>query len=108
MKLELYFFETCPYCQRVLKFIQEKGITNIVTKDIRKVPEYKAQLLELIGFSQVPCLVIDGKPMLESSYIIEWLDKGGDIPELNKREPLGESCNLNGECTLPTHKASHE
>ena len=29
MKLELYMFDTCPYCRRVLNYIAESGRTDV-------------------------------------------------------------------------------
>ena len=42
-------------------------------KDVSANREYKEELKKLGGKSQVPCLIIDGKPMYESDVIINWL-----------------------------------
>lgn len=34
-----------------------------------------ATLIEVGGKQQVPCLLIDGKPLYESSDIISWIDE---------------------------------
>lgn len=73
MELKLYMFDTCPFCRKVLKEIEDQGRTDIELKNIRKSPEDEKTLLEVGGKSQVPCLFIDGKPMYESGDIIEWL-----------------------------------
>ena len=73
MDLKLYMFDTCPFCRKVLKEIEDQGRTDIELKNIRKDPEDEKTLLEVGGKSQVPCLFIDGKPMYESGDIIEWL-----------------------------------
>ncbi len=75
MKLELYKFDTCPYCRRVMSFIDESGRTDIEMHDIHKNDEDMKRLIEVGGKRQVPCLLIDGKPMYESLDIIEWLKK---------------------------------
>ena len=36
MQLDLYMFETCPYCQKVMREIQAEGRTDIVFHDIHK------------------------------------------------------------------------
>jgi glutaredoxin 3 len=73
-KLELYHFESCPYCARVRSYIEKSGMKSQVTfLDVNKDSAAAAKLEELTGDDQVPCLVIDGKPMLESDDIIEWL-----------------------------------
>ncbi|RME86589.1 MAG: glutaredoxin [Planctomycetota bacterium] len=74
MKLELYSFETCPFCRKVFRFLETRPDLKIEIKDIHKNPEYREELARINnGITQVPCLVIDGKPMLESDDIIEFL-----------------------------------
>lgn len=73
-ELTLYQFPMCPYCARVLSFIKQKGL-DVPTKDTMSDPAAKAELMQIGGKTQVPCLVIDGKPMYESNDIIVWLDK---------------------------------
>ncbi|MDD3374704.1 MAG: glutathione S-transferase N-terminal domain-containing protein [Candidatus Omnitrophica bacterium] len=74
MQLTLYYFQGCPFCGRVLAFIEEHGIL-LEKKDIHEIDEFKQELISIGGKSQVPCLVIDEKPMYESADIIEWLKK---------------------------------
>jgi len=72
--LELYFFPDCPYCRKVLGAIEDLGIKDkVVFRDARNEPEEKEALVELTGKTQVPCLVIDGKPMHESEDIKHYL-----------------------------------
>ena len=73
MKLDLYKFDTCPYCQRVMRAIEESGRTDIVFHDTRKNEEDRRYLIENGGKEQVPCLFIDGEPLYESLDIIDWL-----------------------------------
>ncbi len=73
MKLELFIMETCPYCRRVLKAIEESGRTDITYFDINKSDEAYCRLMKEGGKRQVPCLLIDGKPLYESLDIIDWL-----------------------------------
>jgi glutaredoxin len=74
MKLELYHFESCPYCAKVRNFIDQSGIKPKITyHDTQKDSKAHDQLMKMNGDDQVPCLVIDGKPMLESDDIISWL-----------------------------------
>ena len=75
MSLELYKFDTCPYCQRVMEYITKTGRTDVVYRDIHQSEE-AAQTLERVGGKrQVPCLFIDGTPMYESLDIIQWLEE---------------------------------
>ncbi len=73
MKLELYKFDTCPFCRRVMNFIEASGRTDVEYHDIHKNAEDRERLLRDGGKEQVPCLFIDGKPLYESMDIIEWL-----------------------------------
>lgn len=75
MKLELYKFDSCPYCRRVMKAIKSSGRTDIEMKDIHKSEEARNTLVMVGGKEQVPCLFIDGQPLYESLDIIDWLDK---------------------------------
>ena len=75
MTLELYKFDTCPYCQRVMKYIDSTGRTDIIYKDIRRDAEAEKALISVGGKRQVPCLFIDGKPLYESLDIIKWLEE---------------------------------
>lgn len=70
--LVLYYKPTCPYCQRVLNFMQDKGI-ELEKHDILTDHEALETLIRVGGRQQVPCLFIDGKPLYESSDIITFL-----------------------------------
>jgi len=70
-RLTLYYFESCPFCQRVLSYLKEASI-SIPMKDILVNPVYKQELFKIAGRTQVPCLVIDGKALYESDDIIQW------------------------------------
>lgn len=73
MKLELFIKETCPYCRKVISYIDGANRNDIEYHDINKSNEDKERLIKEGGMLQVPCLFIDGKPMYESDDIIEWL-----------------------------------
>ena len=73
MKLELFMFDTCPYCIRVIGEIERSGRTDVELLNIHKSPEARKQLIEVGGKEQVPCLFIDGEPLYESLDIISWL-----------------------------------
>lgn len=71
-ELELFMKPTCPYCIKVMNFMDENSIT-IPLRDI-VADESAAETLVAVGDKrQVPCLFIDGKPLYESGDIIEWL-----------------------------------
>lgn len=70
--LELFKFDSCPFCQRVLRKIQELGVEGIRMRDTQAEPGANAELIERGGKRQVPCLFIDGKPLYESGDINAW------------------------------------
>lgn len=74
MLLELYKMDSCPFCQRVMRYVASTGRTDIVYKDINESREAEKTLIRVGGKRQVPCLFIDGSPMYESLDIIQWLE----------------------------------
>ena len=72
-ELTLYGRTSCPYCVKVLRFMQRRNIT-IPLKDTTD-PENREELIRIGGKGQVPCLVIDGKALYESMDLIAWLDQ---------------------------------
>ena len=76
MKLELIHKWACPYSARVRDFIEERGLKDRITfMEIGETEGASDRLTQLTGKTQVPCLVVDGKPILESKDIIAWLDR---------------------------------
>ena len=73
MKLELFMFDTCPFCRRVLNYLDESGRTDVELHNIHKNEADRQRLIEVGGMEQVPCLFVDGVPMYESLDIIDWL-----------------------------------
>ena len=73
MSMKLYYLAKCPFCKKVLNFL--KTIEHdIELVDVEKNGLAKEELIKLNeGVYQVPCLVVDGRPMLESDSIIEYL-----------------------------------
>ena len=71
-ELLLFSSTSCGYCRRVLRAASELGI-QLPIVDPRRDREAGKRLLSATGGSQVPCLFIDGEPMLESRDIIAWL-----------------------------------
>ena len=73
MKLELFMFDTCPYCQRVIRELNSSGRTDVELCNIHKDAAARERLISVGGKEQVPCLFIDGQPLYESLDIIDWL-----------------------------------
>tara|TARA_A100001037_G_C15124827_1_gene625638 strand:+ start:291 stop:551 length:261 start_codon:yes stop_codon:yes gene_type:complete len=73
---QLFKYDSCPFCYRVISFIQSIGI-EVETRDTLRDPQAYKELLEGGGRPTVPCLRIlkeDGVFWLyESEDIIEYL-----------------------------------
>lgn len=67
----LYYKKTCPYCQKVLAFMDENRIT-MDTRDTTQ-PGNQNDLIRIGGKKQVPCLIIEGRPLYESDDIVNYL-----------------------------------
>jgi len=72
MNLTLYYFPGCPFCGRVLAFMEEYAL-EVPKKNIHENDSVRSELVKIGGKSQVPCLVIDGKALYESNDIIDWM-----------------------------------
>ena len=71
--LVLYYYEECFFCQKVLRKLREYKL-DIKLKNIREDRENYLELKKLNnGITQVPCMSIKGRPMLESDDIIYYL-----------------------------------
>jgi len=75
-QLTLFYRPMCPYCQKVLTFIDANNI-SMELKDVSGNPENHQELMTIGGKTQVPCLSIDGKALYESGDIIQWLNENG-------------------------------
>ena len=71
MELVLYKFDSCPFCQKVQRFLKEHQI-EVPVRDVLFEKEAKTDLLRIGGKTQVPCLIIEGQPLYESNDIIDW------------------------------------
>ena len=73
-ELVLYGRSSCPYCARVDRVIEELGIEDKITRRLTTYgSEWRTDLRERTGRTQVPCLFIDGEAMFESLDIIDWM-----------------------------------
>lgn len=76
MHVELIHRWKCPYSARVRDFISRHHLEDQVY--YRAADEDAAAqeaLAELTHGNQVPCLIVDGTPILESTDIIQWLNE---------------------------------
>lgn len=100
--LELYIKNGCPYCHKVLAFMDANDV-ELPLHNIDESDADRERLVEVGGKRQVPCLFIDGKAMYESDDIIAYLGKEfsataagekGDAPA------AGASCTIGGGCSF--------
>lgn len=96
--LELFYKDDCPYCHKVMDFMDAHGIA-VTMRDVVEEPANRERLLSVGGKAQVPCLFIDGTPLYESGDIIDFLAQrfAVDAPALSV-ESSGGSCSLDGTC----------
>lgn len=77
-KLMLYYSPSCPYSQKVLNYLKAIQKT-IPMKNVYASRQVKEELIRLGGKAQVPCLMINGRPLYESDLIIQWLADNKDL-----------------------------
>jgi len=70
--------QPCFIAQRAdiaLKFLRllKRVVFSVPLKNVSEAPEIQQELITIAGKTQVPCLVINGKPLHESDDIIKWL-----------------------------------
>lgn len=75
--MALYQFESCPFCVKTRRAMRRLGV-DLETRDARRDPAWRQQLLDGGGRLQVPCLYVpaaQGGPrwMYESDDIIAFL-----------------------------------
>ncbi|HBT95328.1 MAG TPA: glutaredoxin [Coriobacteriia bacterium] len=71
--LVLYYSPYCPFCQKVLRFMEQNDISIDMKSTLEN--ENLDYLIRVGGKNQVPCLMIDGKALYESDDIIAYLGK---------------------------------
>ncbi len=73
-ELKLYYREGCPYCKKVVKFLEKNPSLKVEMMNVADEKNFK-DLVEIGGMDQVPMMTIDGKPMYESGDIVKFLKK---------------------------------
>jgi glutaredoxin len=102
--LQLYIKNGCPYCHRVLRYMDANGIV-LPLHNIDESEEDRDRLVEVGGKRQVPCLFINGTAMYESDDIIAYLGRefsAGDEDTSDKGDApaAGASCTIGGGCSF--------
>jgi glutaredoxin 3 len=75
MKVELFYFDECPFCQRVLRKISDLKLTKVKFKNVHSDRQNAEYHYKKTNRQTVPCLYIDDEPMFESLDINDWLTK---------------------------------
>jgi glutathione S-transferase len=89
-KPELISFETCPFVQRSVITLLEKGIEFDITYiDLENKPDW---FLKISPFGKVPVLKVDDKVVFESAVINEYLDEVNP-PSMHPSDPLEKALN---------------
>ncbi len=76
--LTLYQYASCPFCQKVLRFMAANNI-DLPLKDTMMDPDARHELIELGGRGMVPALRIGDEIMYESDDIIQWLQENVEV-----------------------------
>jgi len=85
MSLRLISFKTCPFVQRAVFALEEKGAPyTIEFIDLANKP---AWFLAISPRGKVPVLEVDGTPLFESQAIVEYLDET-IAPRLASADPV--------------------
>ncbi|TVV43384.1 glutathione S-transferase N-terminal domain-containing protein [Thalassolituus sp. C2-1] len=76
MKYALYYYDACPFCQRVLRALPGVKV-EVEKRNVLTNQEFRKQQYTATGRTTVPCLLIsdNGKDtwMFESADIIRFL-----------------------------------
>jgi len=90
--ITLYDFGNSVCCQKVRITLCEKGLSwEAVQVDLFRSEQYDPQYLKLNPKGVVPTLVHDGKPVIESTLICEYLDEAFPDPPLVPSDPWRRS-----------------
>jgi len=93
MKLKLVSLEICPYVQRSVITLLEKGmdyeITYLSFPELKNPPSW---FTDISPFGKVPVLTVGDTSVFESSVIMEYIDEVSP-PSLHPAEPLQRALN---------------
>ncbi|NRB39541.1 MAG: glutathione S-transferase N-terminal domain-containing protein [Pseudomonadales bacterium] len=71
--LALYYYDGCPFCHITQQIINKTGL-DVELRHIRRVEQFRKELIKHGGKSQVPCLRIE-----QSEGEEQWLYESQDI-----------------------------
>lgn len=85
MKLTLVSHHLCPYVQRAVIALEEKGVPyERIDIDLAHKPQW---FLDVSPLGKTPVLLVAGTPVFESAVICEYLDETA-APRLHPPDPL--------------------
>lgn len=90
--LKLYILPGCPFCAKVIRFMDEHDI-SVERLDVTEGTNGD-DLMRIGGKRQCPCLVIGERPLYESGDIIDYL-----ADRMGVRAPRQET-SAGGACTF--------
>ena len=70
-RYELFIMPACPYCQKVLRFMERRGI-EMPLRDITSDPDAREELVRVGGMSQVPCLLTSPPTLTPARSSFAW------------------------------------
>lgn len=92
MTLELYHSNWSICAQKVRLVIAEKGLDVVEHHvDLRAREQQSPEYLKLNPKGYVPTLVHDGRPVVESALICEYLDEVFPVPALSPPDPVDKA-----------------
>lgn len=90
--VQLFHAEPASNSLKVLQAIHEKGVpfeSHYV--DLRRFEQHEPAFLQINPAGQVPVLVHDGRTLVESTVINEYIDAAFDSPPLRPADPYGQA-----------------
>ena len=73
MKYALYYYDACPFCQRVLMTLPQAKV-EVEKRNVMQNPQFRQQQQQATGRTTVPCLRIEDDAGKET-----WMYESGDI-----------------------------
>ena len=96
MPIKLVSFKLCPFVQRAVLALEEKGVDyELAYIELEDPPDWFKRLSPL---GKVPLMLVDDNPVFESAVILEYLDEVYQ-PSLHPKDPLQRASTGPGSST---------
>lgn len=73
MNYALYYYDMCPFCQRVLNALPQVKV-DVEKRNVMHNPQFRQEQYKATGKTMVPCLRIEDESGTES-----WMYESADI-----------------------------